>query len=116
MVVFRPRTDVRGGSEEVRPDEKRIFVTFFSPWASYTKTVARSMTAIVTEWLAVLKLGKAGTAGLSSFLAQARLYTLPNSVTFRIVPVSARTSLSVLQPVKTARTYVSLRAVRAILA
>ena len=31
-----------------------FFVTFFSLWASYTKTIARNMAAIVTERLAVL--------------------------------------------------------------
>ena len=42
-------------------DEKRVaqmsedfFVTFFSLWTSYTKTIARNTAAIVTEWLAVL--------------------------------------------------------------
>jgi hypothetical protein len=45
----------------------KIFVTLFSYRASYTLTIARNLAAIVTEWLAVLWLGKAGTAGLSLF-------------------------------------------------
>ena len=35
------------------PNNQRFFVTFLSPCASYTKTVARNLAAIVTEWLAV---------------------------------------------------------------
>jgi hypothetical protein len=43
-------------------------VTFFSSWASYTKTVARNPPRLVNEWLAVLRLARLGLRAFLVFL------------------------------------------------